>query len=143
MNYNRLTREQLIAHLEERDADERGGIRLTYKGQTPPWRIARRVRPRRQKIENDLSYGNADEQNCNLIVEGENLQAMTSLYKYRGQVDLLLTDPPYNTGNDFRYNDKWDEDPNDPDLGKLVAVEDGSRHSKWLAVHGTTYLDDA
>jgi adenine-specific DNA-methyltransferase len=132
MDYTRLTREQLIAHLEERDEGERGGIRLTYTGQTPPWRIARRVRPRRQKIEANLSVGDETEQDCNLIVEGENLQAMVSLYKYRGQVDLMLTDPPYNTGRDFRYNDKWDEDPNDPDLGKLVAEEDGSKHSKWL-----------
>lgn len=132
MIYTRLTREQLIAQLEERDANERGGIRLTYKGQTPPWRMARRVRPRRQKIEAELSFGDEAEQDCNLIVEGENLQALVSLYKYRGQVDLVLTDPPYNTGRDFRYNDKWDEDPNDPDLGKLVADEDGSKHSKWL-----------
>jgi adenine-specific DNA-methyltransferase len=132
MDYTRLTREQLIAHLEERDDSERGGIRLTYKGQTPPWRIARRVRPRRQKIEAELCVGDEIDQDCNLIVEGENLQAMVSLYKYRGQVDFVLTDPPYNTGRDFRYNDKWDEDPNDPDLGKLVADEDGSKHSKWL-----------
>lgn len=132
MDYTRLTREQLIAHVEERDESERGCIRLTYKGQTPPWRIVRRVRPRRQKIEADLCIGDEAEQDCNLIVEGENLQAMVSLYKYRGQVDLVLTDPPYNTGRDFRYNDKWDENPNDPDLGKLVAEEDGSKHSKWL-----------
>jgi adenine-specific DNA-methyltransferase len=132
MDYARLTREQLIAQLEERDEDERGGIRLTYKGQTPPWRMVRRVRPRRQKIEADLSFGDEAEQDCNLILEGENLQGLVSLYKYRGQVDLVLTDPPYNTGRDFRYNDKWDEDPNDPDLGKLVADEDGSKHSKWL-----------
>lgn len=39
----------------------------------------------------------------------------------RGQVDLIVTDPPYNTGEDFRYNDKWDKDPNDPDLGELQA----------------------
>jgi adenine-specific DNA-methyltransferase len=43
-----------------------------------------------------------------------------------------LTDPPYNTGEDFRYNDKWDKDPNDPELGELVPKDDGSRHSKWL-----------
>jgi len=71
MDYARLSREQLISHLEARDEDERGGIRLTYKGQTPPWRIVRRVRPRRQKIEHDLSYGDESEQDCNLIVEGE------------------------------------------------------------------------
>lgn len=90
-----------------------------------------RVQPRRQKIEEKLCHGSEAER-VNLILEGENLQGMVSLYKYRGQVDLILTDPPYNTGGDFRYNDKWDEDPNDPDLGAIVPAEDGSRHSKWL-----------
>ena len=68
----------------------------------------------------------------NEIWDGENLSAMVTLYKYRGQADLIPTDPPYNTGEDFRYNDKWDKDPNDPDLGDLVPKDDGSRHSKWL-----------
>lgn len=75
MDFTRLTREQLISCLEERDDSEGGGIRLTYKGQTPPWRIVRRVRPRRQKIETDLCVGDEADQDCNLIVEGENLQA--------------------------------------------------------------------
>lgn len=57
---------------------------------------------------------------------------MVTLYKYRGEVDLILTDPPYNTGQNFRYNDKWDKDPNDPDLGTIVSKEDGSRHTKWI-----------
>ena len=72
------------------------------------------------------------EQSRNLLIEGENLQTMVTLYKYRGEVDSIVTDPPYNTGQYFRYNDKWDEDPNDPDLGTVVAKEDGSRHTKWI-----------
>ena len=131
-DYDRYSREELIRLLLDRDADEAGGLRLTYKGQTPPWRIVRRVQPRRQKIEAKLSIGSELDQARNMIVEGENLQAMVSLYKYRGQVDLILTDPPYNTGEDFRYNDRWDEDPNDPDLGAIVSAEDGSRHTKWM-----------
>jgi adenine-specific DNA-methyltransferase len=131
-NYEDLRREELIRLLSERDAQEAGGIRLSYKGQTPPWQIVRLVQPRRQKIEKKLSFGSEDDQARNLIVEGENLQAMVSLYKYRGQVDLIIADPPYNTGQDFRYNDRWDEDPNDPDLGPVVPADDGSRHSKWL-----------
>jgi hypothetical protein len=47
---------------------------------------------------------------------------MVTLYKYRGQVDLIVADPPYNTGQYFRYNDRWDQDPNDPDLGTLVTL---------------------
>ena len=131
-DYESYSREELLTLLRDRDADEAGGLRLHYKGQTPPWRIVRRVQPRRQKIEQKLSFGHEADQASNLIIEGDNLHAMISLYKYRGQVDLVLADPPYNTGDDFRYNDKWDEDPNDPDLGALVPAEDGSRHSKWL-----------
>jgi adenine-specific DNA-methyltransferase len=130
--YDSYSKEELIQLLRERDHDESGGLRLRYKGQTPPWRIVRRVQPRRQKIDPRLSAGPEEMQSRNLILEGENLQAMVSLYKYRGQVDLVLTDPPYNTGEDFRYNDKWDQDPNDPDLGGLVSAEDGSKHTKWL-----------
>lgn len=132
VDYQKLSREELIRLLIERDGVDVGGIRLSYPGQTPPWQIVRRVKPHSQRIEPKLSVGAEDEQTENLLVEGENLQALVSLYKYRGQVDLVLTDPPYNTGQDFRYNDKWDEDPNDPDLGRLVPADDGSRHSKWL-----------
>lgn len=131
-SYEGLSREELIHALSRRDAEEAGGLRLHYKGQSLPWRIVRMVKPRRQKIEPKLCVGSEEDQASNLIVEGENLQAMVSLYKYRGQVDLIIADPPYNTGKDFRYNDRWDSDPNDPDLGPLVSADDGSKHSKWL-----------
>lgn len=131
-NYDRMSREELIRLIMERDSEELGGIRLTYPGQTPPWQIVRRVQPRSQRIDKRVSHGSETLQAENLIVEGENLQTLVSLYKYRGQVDLIIADPPYNTGNDFRYNDRWDEDPNDPDLGSLISADDGSRHSKWL-----------
>ena len=131
-NYEKLSREELIRRLSDREQESAGGIRLTYPGQTQPWQIVRQVKPRRQHIEKKLCCGSEEMQARNLILEGENLQAMVSLYKYRGQIDLIVADPPYNTGNDFRYNDRWDTDPNDPDLGKLVGADDGSRHSKWL-----------
>lgn len=132
LNYDELRREELIRLLKERDERESGGIRIHYEGQTLPWQIVRKVKPRRQKIIDDLCFGSEDDQIRNTIIEGENLQAMVSLYKYRGQIDLIVADPPYNTGRDFRYNDRWEIDPNDPDLGPIVAEADGSRHTKWL-----------
>lgn len=131
-SYDDLTVEELRTLLSRRDREEGQGTRLRYAGQRLPWHIVRQVKPRRWRIDPKLSIGTEDEQTDNLVLEGENLQAMVSLYRYRNQVDLILTDPPYNTGKDFRYNDKWDEDPNDPDLGKLVPEDDGSRHAKWL-----------
>ena len=109
-----------------------GGVFINFFGKRSAIEIAKRVRPRVTRRVKELHVGSPDEQCKNLIVEGENLQAMVTLYKYRGQVDLILTDPPYNTGGQFRYNDRWDDDPNDPELGQLVQMEDGSRHTKWM-----------
>jgi adenine-specific DNA-methyltransferase len=108
------------------------GVSLNFYGKRAALEIARKVRPRVTRREPKLHVGTPEEQSCNMIVEGENLQAMVTLYKYHGQVDLIVTDPPYNTGQTFRYNDRWDSDPNDPDLGRLVTRDDGSRHTKWI-----------
>ena len=90
------------------------GVALTFHGKRSALEISRKVRPRVMRREPRLHVGAPDEQSRNLVIEGENLQTMVTLYKYRGEVDLIVTDPPYNTGQQFRYNDKWDEDPNDP-----------------------------
>ncbi len=108
------------------------GVALTFHGKRSAKEISRKVRPRVMRREPRLHVGSPAEQSRNLLIEGENLQTMVTLYKYRGEVDLIVTDPPYNTGQYFRYNDRWDADPNDPDLGTLVAKEDGSRHTKWI-----------
>lgn len=109
-----------------------GGIVMNFHGKRTAQEIDKKVRPRVTKVVRELCVGSLEDQAKNMIIEGENLQAMVTLYKERGQVDLILTDPPYNTGQYFRYNDRWDNDPNDPDLGQLVKMEDGSRHTKWM-----------
>lgn len=136
MDYEQMSRSTLIRMLQEQDQAARDagkdGIVMSYTGRTAPWQIIRMVKPKLSKIVKKHSVGDEAHQARNEIWDGENLSTMVTLYKHRGQVDLILTDPPYNTGEDFRYNDKWDKDPNDPDLGELVPKDDGSRHSKWL-----------
>lgn len=126
---DRLDREDLVRLVKSMLSN---GVALSFHGKRSAKEISRKVRPRVMRRESRLHVGSPAEQSKNLLVEGENLQTMVTLYKYRGEVDLILTDPPYNTGQQFRYNDKWDEDPNDPDLGTLIAKEDGSRHTKWI-----------
>jgi len=111
-----------------------GGIAVMFHGKRSAMEIQKLVRPRAIRVDKALCFGSKEEQAKNIILEGENLQGMVTLYKYRNSIDLILTDPPYNTGKTFRYNDKWDEDPNDPDLGNVVTLEDGSRHTKWMKV---------
>ena len=60
----------------------------------------------------------------NKIFWGDNLQVMSHLLKkYRGQVDLIYIDPPYNKPNakDWKYNCNY------------VDGNDRYRHSKWLS----------
>ena len=47
----------------------------------------------------------------NLIIKGNNLLALHSLKKvYKGKIDLIYIDPPYNTGSDsFGYNDNFNQ----------------------------------
>jgi adenine-specific DNA-methyltransferase len=124
-----LDREDLIRTIR---AMQGNGVAVTFHGKRTAMEIAKKVRPRVMRRITELHVGSPEEQSRNILIEGENLQALATLFKHRGQVDLMLADPPYNTGNDFRYNDRWDDDPNDPDLGHLVSLEDGARHTKWM-----------
>lgn len=124
-----LTRDELLDVIR---AQRQAGIRIQFPGKDVARSLARQVRPRVSRTVAKYSVGDPEEQARNVVMEGDNLQAMVTLYRYRGQVDLLLTDPPYNTGNDWRYNDRWDTDPNDPGLGDWVGPDDVGRHTKWM-----------
>lgn len=44
----------------------------------------------------------------NLYIEGDNLEVLKLLRQnYRGAIKMIYIDPPYNTGNDFVYNDNY------------------------------------
>ena len=84
----------------------------------------------------DLSAGDPDL--GNLLVQGDNLEALKSLLPYYGgQVKCIYIDPPYNTGNEgWVYNDNVNSPEIRSWLGKTVGkeFEDLSRHDKWLCM---------
>lgn len=50
----------------------------------------------------------------NLYIEGDNLDVLKLLQEsYLGKVKMIYIDPPYNTGNDFIYNDRFEMDKGD------------------------------
>lgn len=74
----------------------------------------------------------------NLIIHGDNLHALKALLPvYAGKVDCIFIDPPYNTGEDWSYNDsvnsplmrEWAKDAANP-----VEKDDLERHDKWLCM---------
>lgn len=122
-----------IRELEQRlEEFTQGGIKILFSGKANAQRIARKVKPRTLREISELSLGTEEQKSKNLVIEGDNLLAMATLYQYHGKIDLIIADPPYNTGKDFRYNDRWDQDPNDPGLGDYVKADDPSRHTKWM-----------
>jgi len=79
----------------------------------------------------------------NLIIEGENLAVLKLLSNsYREQVKCIVIDPPYNTGKDFVYSDKFNQDKKEywedaemTENGYKIdtnAETDGRYHSNWL-----------
>lgn len=83
-------------------------------------------------------HGSGDPGTGNLIVEGDNLEALKALLPYyAGQVKCIYIDPPYNTGNEgWVYNDNVKSPLITEWLGKVVGKEGETldRHDRWLCM---------
>lgn len=101
--------------------------------------IAKTLRPcREESVDFDTTR--------NLFIEGDNLEALKLLQEtYLNKVKLIYIDPPYNTGNDFIYEDDFAEDAEsyfersaqkDEAGNRLTANTEGNGrfHSDWLSM---------
>jgi adenine-specific DNA-methyltransferase len=82
----------------------------------------------------------------NLFIEGDNLEALKLLQEiYLGNVKMIYIDPPYNTGKDFIYRDRFakgeiehaiQSSQRDDNQNRLVANTESSGrfHSDWLSM---------
>lgn len=83
----------------------------------------------------------------NLYIEGDNLEALKLLREaYLGQVKMIYIDPPYNTGNDFIYNDSFKMSEKELTEGMGLFDEEGNKrftensvtnprfHSDWCSM---------
>ena len=80
----------------------------------------------------------------NLYIEGDNLEVLKLLQEtYLGKIKMIYIDPPYNTGNDFLYEDDFAQSIDeysknsgqlDDDGNRLVKNLDGNGrfHTNWL-----------
>ena len=86
----------------------------------------------------DPARSHGDPAAGNLLVQGDNLEALKALLPYyRGQVKCVYIDPPYNTGNEgWGYNDNVNSPEMRKWIGKAVGkeAEDLNRHDKWLCM---------
>lgn len=105
--------------------------------------IAKTLRLNREKsVGKDGTPGNIDTEN--IYIEGDNLDALKLLQEtYLGKVKMIYIDPPYNTGNDFIYEDDFSQNADeylgnsgqfDEEGNKLVqnTESNGRFHTDWL-----------
>ena len=111
--------------------DKRNAIRLANAPTTKTLRPCR---------EESVDFDNTQ----NLYIEGDNLDVLKILREnYLGKVKMIYIDPPYNTGNDFVYNDDFSQNSSEyvADSGQfdsagnrlvLNTESNGRFHTDWL-----------
>lgn len=99
--------------------------------------ISKTLRPCREE---SVDFDNTE----NLYIEGDNLEVLKLLQEtYLGKIKMIYIDPPYNTGNDFVYNDDFAEDMDEYLANSGQFDEEGNRlfqntesngrfHTDWL-----------
>ena len=105
--------------------------------------IAKTLRLDREKsVGRDGTPGSIDTEN--IYIEGDNLDALKLLQEtYLGKVKMIYIDPPYNTGNDFIYEDDFSQETGDYLGNSGQFDEEGNRlvqntesngrfHTDWL-----------
>ena len=92
----------------------------------------------RPVVEDSVDWDNTQ----NLYIEGDNLEVLKLLQKsYMGGVKMIYIDPPYNTGNDFVYNDDFARTAAEEDLEAGNVDELGLRYRKNTDSNGKFHSD--
>lgn len=103
------------------------------------------LRPcKEESVGKDGTNGGFDSEN--LYIEGDNLDVLKLLREtYLNKIKMIYIDPPYNTGNDFVYNDDFASSADDYLQNAKVYDEQGNKmfqnsesngrfHSDWLSM---------
>ena len=135
---NFKTLRQLLGDNTVEDADEM--YQFTWPGKQEARREAARptTKTLRPVVEDSVDWDNTQ----NLYIEGDNLEVLKLLQKsYMGKVKMIYIDPPYNTGNDFVYDDDFAASQDDYDLFAGNIDELGNRYRKNTETNGRFHSD--
>ena len=134
-----VLRQELSASIVE-GADERYQFTWPDKKQSILLANAPIAKTLRPCTEESVDFDNTE----NLYIEGDNLDVLKLLQEtYLGKVKMIYIDPPYNTGNDFVYEDDFSQNTSDylansgqydDDGNRLVqnSESNGRFHTDWL-----------
>ncbi|EPH12278.1 adenine-specific DNA-methyltransferase [Myroides odoratimimus CCUG 12700] len=138
----KLVVEELQALVGEYIEKDKEFYQMTWVGKTAAKREANKVstgtlRPNKADSKDWDTTGN-------IFIEGDNLEVLKLLQKsYSNKIKMIYIDPPYNTGNDFVYEDDFKDNLKNyleltgqtDEEGKKFSTNtdsNGRFHSKWL-----------
>ena len=97
--------------------------------------INKTLRPCREE---SVDFDNTE----NLYIEGDNLEVLKLLQEtYLGKIKMIYIDPPYNTGNDFVYEDDFAQSTDEYLANSGQYDDDGNRLVKNLDSNGRFHTD--
>ena len=97
--------------------------------------INKTLRPCREE---SVDFDNTE----NLYIEGDNLEVLKLLQEtYLGKIKMIYIDPPYNTGNDFVYEDDFAQSTDEYLENSGQFDEEGNRLVKNLDSNGRFHTD--
>ena len=103
--------------------------------------IAKTLRPcPEESVGKDGAPGGFDSEN--LYIEGDNLEVLKLLQEtYLGKIKMIYIDPPYNTGNDFVYEDDFAQSTEEYLANSGQYDEEGNRLVKNMDTNGRFHTD--
>lgn len=137
--------EKLKQFLSEDIVDGRESYEFTWVGKREA--IAEAGRPTTKTLRPDLDESVDFENSENVFITGDNLEVLKILQEsYLGKIDMIYIDPPYNTGKDFVYSDKFQKTDQELKEDMELLDEEGRQvvgltknektsaryHSDWL-----------
>ncbi|MDR2762527.1 MAG: site-specific DNA-methyltransferase [Planctomycetaceae bacterium] len=123
-------------------SESRDGYKLNFVGRD--YARLQTGRAAETTIVPDCRHNNKPENknSGNIFITGDNLEALRHLQNaYKNKVKMIYIDPPYNTGQEFVYNDLFEFDDeklqnslgyNADEIARLKSIQGKSSHSAWL-----------
>lgn len=137
--------DKLKQFLSEEIVDGRESYEFTWVGKREA--IAEAGRPTTKTLRPDLDESVDFAKTENIFITGDNLEVLKILQEsYLGKIDMIYIDPPYNTGKDFVYSDKFQKTDQELKEDMELLDEEGRQvvgltknekssaryHSDWL-----------
>ena len=137
---------EMLKQLLSPDVVEEGDERYEFTWVGKKQAIAEAARPTTKTLRPVKADSRNWDTTENLYIEGDNLEVLKILQEsYLGKVKMIYIDPPYNTGHDFIYRDKFQRSQAEEDQQAGVYDEDenqlfentesnGRFHSDWCSM---------